>query len=63
LDDRAKKEIAARSDGRRVTGITTAEFDYSDHAECEDANGVTANAFMTMQRCYRVVLQVAYNTD
>jgi hypothetical protein len=63
LDSRAKKQIYNRSDGRTVTGITSAELEYSDHAECEDVDGVTANAFITMQRCYRLVLQVAYQSN
>ena len=59
LAHRARIEIDARAAGRNVVGIADSECDDSDEADCQDDRGDHVNAFISGQRCYRIVLQVA----
>ena len=59
LAQRARIEIETKAAGRDVVGITESKCDYSDEADCESDRGRHVNAFVSGQRCYRIVLQVA----
>jgi hypothetical protein len=59
LAHRARIDIDAKAAGRNVVGIADSECDYSDEADCEGDQGHHVNAFVSGQRCYRIVLQIA----
>jgi len=56
---RARIDIDTKAAGRNVIGIADSDCDYSDEADCEGDQGGHVNAFVSGQRCYRIVLQVA----
>jgi hypothetical protein len=58
LAHRARIDIDAKAAGRDVVGIADSRCDYSDDADCEDKEG-HLSAFVSGQRCYRIVLRVA----
>jgi hypothetical protein len=58
LAHRARIDIDAKAAGRDVVGIADSKCDYSDDADCEHEEG-HVSAFVSGQRCYRIVLHVA----
>lgn len=49
-------EKAREATGDRAYLLSDWEVAESDHADCEDLEGNTVNAFMTDRRCYRIIL-------
>lgn len=56
LAQRLEEAAQRRSLTARGARVTFAELDSSDHADCEDLEGRMVNAFMSKQRCYRLVV-------
>jgi hypothetical protein len=58
LASRAQRAMAEAGYAKPV-GIYAANVDFSDDApECEDTEGHVANAGITGQRCYRLILEI-----
>ena len=54
---RLRDAIAERV-GEDKYAISAASIDASDHADCEDLEGEMTNAFVTDQRCYRIIVSL-----
>jgi hypothetical protein len=60
LAARVEKAIKEKKpDGHIPMGIASSRVDYSDHADCEGAEGQRVNVWLAGERCYRIVLRIS----